>query len=188
MNVYTRCGGQGLYEKAFVKTQLKDQEDNFAKNIPESLKSCAQVHADASSNILEEKAAVDKKWEKLKKMRACRMTTVRNEVIQEVHRERRTVHFATLMDICHLKYAELEPQFQKYIKNTKAVCYPEVTLWRTIQAVTKYLFTGRLHRKWRPQKVMDHCQSTWMRRASSRRSISVHSSRHGRCTKSIENS
>ena len=38
----------------------------------------------------------------------------KREVIQEAHRKRRTVHFATLMDICHLKNAELEPQFQKY--------------------------------------------------------------------------
>ena len=31
------------------------------------------------------------------------------------HRNRkRTVHFATPMDICHLKFAELEPKFKKY--------------------------------------------------------------------------
>ena len=31
------------------------------------------------------------------------------------HRERqRKVHFATLVDTCHLKNAELEPPFQKY--------------------------------------------------------------------------
>ena len=35
-------------------------------------------------------------------------------VIQEADREGKTVHFATLMDICHLKNAELEPQFQQY--------------------------------------------------------------------------
>ena len=28
--------------------------------------------------------------------------------------ERRTVHFTTLMDVCHLKNSELEPKFQKY--------------------------------------------------------------------------
>ena len=36
------------------------------------------------------------------------------EVIQEGQKEQRTVHFASLMDICHLKNAELEPKFQKY--------------------------------------------------------------------------
>ena len=34
--------------------------------------------------------------------------------IQEAQQEARHVHFATLMDICHLTNAELEPQFQKY--------------------------------------------------------------------------
>ena len=29
-------------------------------------------------------------------------------------RDKKKVHFATLMDICHLKNAELEPKFQKY--------------------------------------------------------------------------
>ena len=29
-------------------------------------------------------------------------------------KERRTVHVVTLMDTCHLKISELEPQFQKY--------------------------------------------------------------------------
>ena len=36
------------------------------------------------------------------------------EVINEAHEEERTVHFATPMDICHLKNSELEPKFQKY--------------------------------------------------------------------------
>ena len=35
------------------------------------------------------------------------------EVILEAQRDKRKVHFATLMDICHLKNAELEPKFQK---------------------------------------------------------------------------
>ena len=29
-------------------------------------------------------------------------------------KEKKTVHFATLMDICHLKNAESEPKHQKY--------------------------------------------------------------------------
>ena len=63
--------------------------------------------------IPEAKAAVDKEWEK---MPAWQLTKVRSktEVIQKAQRERRTVHFATLMDICHLENSELEPQFQKY--------------------------------------------------------------------------
>ena len=38
----------------------------------------------------------------------------KNEVIAEARNEGRTVHFASLMDLCHLKKSELEPQFQEY--------------------------------------------------------------------------
>ena len=40
--------------------------------------------------------------------------TSKHEVIQEAQKKRRTVHFSTLLDICHLKNVELEPKFQKY--------------------------------------------------------------------------
>ena len=67
--------------------------------------------------ILEAKAAVGKGWETLEKLPVCQLTTkVRSKkrVIWEAQQERKTIHFATLMDICHLKNSELEPQFQKY--------------------------------------------------------------------------
>ena len=35
-------------------------------------------------------------------------------VILEAQRDKKKVHFASLMDLCHLKNSELEPQFQKY--------------------------------------------------------------------------
>ena len=38
----------------------------------------------------------------------------KKEVIKEAQKNNNKVHFASLMDICHLKNAELEPQFQKY--------------------------------------------------------------------------
>ena len=45
------------------------------------------------------------------------MTKVRSkqEVIQEVQKEGRTVHFATLMGLRHLKSSELDQKFQKYV-------------------------------------------------------------------------
>ena len=54
--------------------------------------------------------------EQLDKILAWQLTKVRNksEVITEARNDRKTVHFASLMDICHLKNSELEPQFQKY--------------------------------------------------------------------------
>ena len=63
------------------------------------------------------KAAVDKEWEKLKKISAWNLTKVRSkkEVIDEARTSCATVHFACIiMDICHLKNAELEAKHQKY--------------------------------------------------------------------------
>ena len=65
--------------------------------------------------IPQEKAAVDKEWEKLEKIPAWELTKVRSEkeVIDEA-RKGRKVHFASLMDLCHLKNAELEAKHQKH--------------------------------------------------------------------------
>ena len=62
------------------------------------------------------KAAADKEWEKLEKISAWNLTEVRSkkEVIDEAKTSGATVHFASLMDICHLKNAELEAKHQKY--------------------------------------------------------------------------
>ena len=59
---------------------------------------------------------VDKEWEKLEKIPAWNLTKVRSksEVIDETRTKGAKVHFASLMDICHLKNAELETQHQKY--------------------------------------------------------------------------
>ena len=38
----------------------------------------------------------------------------KQEVIEEARSEGRKVHFASLMDLCHLKNSEFEPQYQKY--------------------------------------------------------------------------
>ena len=52
----------------------------------------------------------------LKKIPAWQLASVRNkkEVIAEARNEGRTVHFASFMNLCHLKNLELEPNFQKY--------------------------------------------------------------------------
>ena len=62
------------------------------------------------------KAAVDKEWEKLEKMPAWDLTKVRNkkEVIDEARTKGAKVRFASLMDICHWKNAELESKHQKH--------------------------------------------------------------------------
>ena len=52
---------------------------------------------------------------KLDKISAWQLTKVRNkkEVIDEARNKGRQVHFASLMDFCHLKNSEFEPQYQK---------------------------------------------------------------------------
>ena len=53
---------------------------------------------------------------KLEKILAWQLTKERNknEVIAEARNEGRTVHFASLMDVCHLKNSELEQKLSKY--------------------------------------------------------------------------
>ena len=62
------------------------------------------------------KAAVDKEWAKLEKISAWNLTKVRSKkkVIDEARTTGAKVHYASLMDICHLKNAELEAKHQKY--------------------------------------------------------------------------
>ena len=54
--------------------------------------------------------------EKLEKISAWNLTKVKSkkQVIDEARMSGATVHFASLMDICHLKNAELEAKHQKY--------------------------------------------------------------------------
>ena len=65
--------------------------------------------------IPDAKAAVDKEWKKLETIPAWKLERVRNkkEVILEAHRDSNKVHFASLMDICHLKNEESERKLQK---------------------------------------------------------------------------
>ena len=55
--------------------------------------------------ILDTKAAVDKEWKKLETIPAWQLDNVKSkkEVILEARRDKKKVHFATLMEICHLK-------------------------------------------------------------------------------------
>ena len=93
----------------------------------------------------------------------------KKEVIPEAQREKKKVHFATLMDICHLKSAELEPKHQKYkgravfrgdIVKDDSGAYAVVTeQGSSASQMTAAKSHGR------------HCETNRMRRTSSRRSI-----------------
>ena len=66
--------------------------------------------------IPDAKAAVDKEWKKLETIPAWQLDKVKckKEVIKEAQKNNNKVHLASLIDLCHLKNAELEPQFEKY--------------------------------------------------------------------------
>ena len=68
------------------------------------------------------KAAVDKEWKKLETIPAWKLEKVKTkkEVILEAQRDKTKVHFAALMDICHIKNAELEPKLQKIQRQSRA--------------------------------------------------------------------
>ena len=98
-------------------------EDHIAGKGENSLQHYNLVHKfipmPQAMKILAAKAAVDKEWEKLEKISAWNLTKVKSK--KQVIDEARTsgsplhsVHFASLMDICHLKNAELEAKHQKY--------------------------------------------------------------------------
>ena len=94
-------------------------EDHLAGKGTNSLQHYNLVHTfilmPQTMKIPAAKAAVDKEWEKLEKIPAWDVTIVRNES-EVIHKARMTgikVHFVSLMDICHLKNAELETNHQK---------------------------------------------------------------------------
>ena len=67
-------------------------------------------------NLVHKFIPMPKEWEKLEKFSAWNLTKVKSkkQVIDEARTAGATVHFASLMDIFHLKNAELEAKHQKY--------------------------------------------------------------------------
>ena len=81
------------------------------------------------------KAAGDKEWEKLEKISAWNLTKVRSKTeIDEARTSGAKVHLASLMDMCHLKNAELEAKHHKY--KGRVVLRGDIV--KTIQGLTQY--------------------------------------------------
>ena len=97
-----------------------NHEDHIAGKGEHSLQHYNLVHKfipmPQAMKIPAAKAAVDKEWEKLEKISAWNLAKVKSKkpVIDEARTAGATVHFASLMDMCHLKNAELEAKHQKY--------------------------------------------------------------------------
>ena len=70
------------------------------------------------------KGAVDKEWDEQEKISAWNLTKVRSKkkMTDEARTSGATVHFASLMDICYLKNAEMEAKHQKKIQRSS--CTP----------------------------------------------------------------
>ena len=100
------CEWKNLHQIS-MRTILQEEGDN-------SLQQYNLVHqfifVPQAMEIPAAKAAVDKEWEKLEKIPAWNLTKVRNksEVLDEARTKVAKVHFASQMDICHLKNAKLE--------------------------------------------------------------------------------
>ena len=100
----------------------KKHEDRIAGNGFTSISHKNLVHKfipmPQVMEIPDAKAAVDKEWEKLETIPAWQLDKVKSkkEVILEAQRDKKKVHFATLMDTCHLKNAELQPKLPRGTK------------------------------------------------------------------------
>ena len=109
--------------------QPKYHEDHVAGKGDNSLQHYNLVHKfipmPQAMKIPAAKAAVDKEWEKLEKISAWNLTKVRNKskVIDEARTKGIKVHFASLMDICHLK-----TNWRQSTKNTKVELFSAVML------------------------------------------------------------
>ena len=59
---------------------------------------------------------MDEEWEKLQRNPAwdAKKARSKSDVIRQAKKEGTTVHLANLMDLCHLKNAELAKHLQKY--------------------------------------------------------------------------
>ena len=87
-------------------------EDHIAAKGIISLSHCNLVHKFIAMPQALKKGCTSSSGQQIP---AWQLTKVRNknEAIAEAGNEGRKVHFASLMDLCHLKNSELEPQFHK---------------------------------------------------------------------------
>ena len=98
-----------------AQSKEKTHQDHIANWGQVSMSHCDKVHkpipVPTAMTILEAKAALDK----LHKLLAWDESKVSSEAeVKRAKLEGKTVYFATLMDLCHLKNSELENKVQKW--------------------------------------------------------------------------
>ena len=124
---------------------------------------------------------------KLEKISAWNLTKVRSksEVIDEARTSGSKVHFASLMDICHLKKAELEAKHQKY---QGRIVLRGVIVTDDSGFYAVFFEQGSSASQMTAVKVMDIISRLPSYDGkSSRRGISLYPSENGRCSQIIEN-
>ena len=134
------------------------------------------------------KAAVDKEWEKLEKFSAWNLTKVRSkkQVIDEAWTSDATVHFASLMDICHLKNAELVAKHQKIQRSSCTPMWYCERRFRVLRSIHWTRFFSISNDGCKSHGY--HTKTARVCRTSSWRSICLYPSKNGKCFKNIENS
>ena len=134
------------------------------------------------------KAAVAKEWEKLEKIPAWNLTKVRSEkeVIDEARTKSAKVHFASLMDICHLKNAELEEKHQKY---SGRVAFRGDIVGGDSGSYAVFTEQGSSASQMTAAKVMDFLSRLLGCAGQADDAVSaLYPSKNGRCSQIIENS
>ena len=107
-------------------------------------------------------------------------------MIDEARTSGATVHFASLMDICHLKNAELEAKHQKY--KGRVVLRGDIVKDNS-GSYTVFTEQGSSASQMTAAKIMDIISRLpGLRWTSSRRSISLYPSKNRRCSQITENS
>ena len=99
-------------------TLLRNHEDHIAEKVFNPVNHYNLVHKFIpmlqAMKIPDAKGAADKEWDKHEKILAWQMDKVKSkkDVLVQAQKKKNEVHFATLMDICHLRNAALEPHHQ----------------------------------------------------------------------------
>ena len=117
--------------------------------------------------------------EKIRRGNLTRVTS-KKEVIDEARTSDGKVHIASLMDICHLKNAELEAKHSKY--KGRVVLRGDIV---EDDSGSYAVFTDQgssASQMISRQNHGYHLQIAMLRWTSSRRSISLHRSENGRCS------
>ena len=125
---------------------------------------------------------------KLVKIPAWQLTKVRNkkDVIDEVRKDGKTVHFASSMDLCHLKNFGVGAQISKIQRWSCAPRWYSARWFRLLRSIYRAriicVTDGGINSNG------CHCKVTRIRRTSSGRNICLHPSQNGRWSIVVENS